>query len=139
MAPACGGLKPESAIATQALLTKLDRIIIFLLARPCAAPRIIAQTNGKAKTETRARAPELAIPAHAGLTRRFAQRAARALGSWVVHEIVVAGSPSPLRRGAGTAQGRWGARNASTEKQSAPSSPARPPPFPVQPARIFAS
>src|ERR1700722_10841870 len=33
IAPACGALKPKSAIATQALLTKLDRIMDFLLAQ----------------------------------------------------------------------------------------------------------
>jgi hypothetical protein len=35
-APAGGGLNPDSAIARQALLTKVDRTIVFLLVR---APR----------------------------------------------------------------------------------------------------
>jgi hypothetical protein len=32
-APAGGALKPESAIATQTLLTRLDRTMVFLLVR----------------------------------------------------------------------------------------------------------
>jgi hypothetical protein len=49
IAPACGGLKPESAIATQALLTKLDRIMDFLLAQLKSPPNY--RTNPRRREE----------------------------------------------------------------------------------------
>jgi hypothetical protein len=50
MAPACGGLKPESAIATQALLTKLDRIMNFLLAQLNRYPNLSHKSAARRKT-----------------------------------------------------------------------------------------
>src|SRR5271166_2279314 len=61
-APAGGGLNPDSAIARQALLTKVDRTIVFLLVRAPRsnpiAPRLMPQNQrrgegGGATTLTR--------------------------------------------------------------------------------------
>src|SRR6185312_14046286 len=55
MAPAGGGLKPDSAIATQAPFTKLDRIMARLLARPRAGPiapmGLMAQNRSRSEHE----------------------------------------------------------------------------------------
>src|ERR1700677_208834 len=48
MAPGWCALKPRGAIATQALLTKLDRIMLSSL-RSSIASRLIAQTGADAK------------------------------------------------------------------------------------------
>src|ERR1700679_2273507 len=50
MAPAWGALKPRSAIATQALLTKLDRIMDFLLAQLNRCPNLSHKWAARRKT-----------------------------------------------------------------------------------------
>jgi hypothetical protein len=41
MAPAGGAVNPDSAIATQAVLTKLDRIMVFLRFAPAPKHEIV--------------------------------------------------------------------------------------------------
>src|ERR1700727_575068 len=50
MAPAWRALKPRSAIATQALLTKLDRIMDFLLAQLNRCPNLSHKSAARRKT-----------------------------------------------------------------------------------------
>src|ERR1700677_583085 len=61
MAPAWGALKPKSAIATQALLTKLDRIMLSSL-RSSIASRLIAQTSADAKDPAEATIKSRRLP-----------------------------------------------------------------------------